>query len=261
MDPVTSYVENGNLKSINIAPHETGGSSNLIDMKLSQPKLNKQKSISGSIFSAYQTNGNQIFNSIRLNGGKKNLSFLTNINHRKARNYFDGNGNEVGFTQFEKLNLFGSLKYEKNNHSFNVLSIFDFAQNVGFAALPMDVGVAKEKIFKISHQFSNSDWSFKNMIYFNDIYHEMDDTKRENVAIHMDMPGWSNTYGFSGEVNRLFSKIKLGLNYELFQNYRAAEMTMYPPNEIEMFMYTWAPMNRSQFNILPMLVIMQKNYL
>ena len=29
------------------------------------------------------------------------------------------------------------------------------------------------------------------------IYHEMDDSQRENVFMHMDMPGWSRTSGLS----------------------------------------------------------------
>ena len=37
-------------------------------------------------------------------------------------------------------------------------------------------------------------WETK--LYFNTITHTMDDTKRPVVPIHMDMPGWSDTYGF-----------------------------------------------------------------
>jgi iron complex outermembrane receptor protein len=34
----------------------------------------------------------------------------------------------------------------------------------------------------------------------------MDDTKRPNVPIHMDMPGWSKTYGYYSKVKAKYKK-------------------------------------------------------
>ena len=63
----------------------------------------------------------------------------------------------------------------------------------------MDVSLAKAVIASVSYEYSNKERFIKSLetkIYANSITHVMDDTKRPNVPIHMDMPGWSDTYGF-----------------------------------------------------------------
>lgn len=69
----------------------------------------------------------------------------------------------------------------------------------------------------------------------------MDDTKRPSVPIHMDMPGWSDTYGFYSKINGKIKKHSFLVDLNSFYNKSIAEMTMYPtnPNENIMFMYTW----------------------
>jgi len=82
-------------------------------------------------------------------------------------------------------------------------------------------------------------WETK--LYFNTITHTMDDTKRPDVPIHMEMPGWSDTYGFYSKINGKYKKHQFLANLSSFYNRSVAEMTMYPsdPNENLMFMYTW----------------------
>jgi iron complex outermembrane receptor protein len=69
----------------------------------------------------------------------------------------------------------------------------------------------------------------------------MDDTKRPNVPIHMDMPGWSKTYGYYSHLKSVFNKHNFLLNINGFYNKSRAEMTMYPEDKSEklMFMLTW----------------------
>ncbi|MNR33777.1 hypothetical protein D3C85_1514800 [compost metagenome] len=69
----------------------------------------------------------------------------------------------------------------------------------------------------------------------------MDDTKRPAVPVHMDMPGWSDTYGFYSKVRGVFEAHHFTADLNSFYNRSIAEMTMYPndPNESLMFMYTW----------------------
>uniref|UniRef100_UPI003C757787 TonB-dependent receptor domain-containing protein n=1 Tax=Salinimicrobium sp. GXAS 041 TaxID=3400806 RepID=UPI003C757787 len=81
------------------------------------------------------------------------------------------------------------------------------------------------------------------------IQHVMDDSKRPDVPIRMDMPGWSDTYGFYSKASGTFQNHKIKLNLNGFYNKSLAEMTMYPnnPSEKEMFMYTW-PDVRTLYN-------------
>ena len=166
---------------------------------------------------------------------------------------------EVPFTKFQKQNFFGRLAYKNQFYEVGGLAIIDRAQNIGFAALPMDVSIANANIFKFYHSYKSTKLIVENNLYLSNIYHEMDDTKRPFVPIHMDMPGWSNTLGFNGKVEHLNEQLRVGVDYEVFRNRRIAEMTMYPPNEIEMFMYTWAPMNRKQLNITPYVAYYHKH--
>jgi iron complex outermembrane receptor protein len=77
----------------------------------------------------------------------------------------------------------------------------------------------------------------------------MDDTTRPDVPIHMDMPGWSETFGYYSKVNFSKGKHHFLINLNSFYNNSIAEMTMYPsdPNENLMFMYTW-PDVRTLYN-------------
>jgi iron complex outermembrane receptor protein len=42
-------------------------------------------------------------------------------------------------------------------------------------------------------------WDTK--VYFNAVEHYMDDTTRPENLVHMDMPGWSTTYGLLSKIN------------------------------------------------------------
>ena len=76
----------------------------------------------------------------------------------------------------------------------------------------------------------------------------MDDTKRPAVPIHMDMPGWSKTFGYFTNLNAELPDHHFTVNLNGFSNLSTAEMTMYPANSNEklMFMYTW-PQVRTLF--------------
>lgn len=252
MDPITSYVESSNHNNISTYNSATAGnSSNCLNISLCEVNGQNKSLVEGKIFSSYQFNGGHLFTGAPVNSQFGNFNLLLNGNFRKAENYKAGGGTEIPFTQFEKQNFFGKFEWNKNNQTIGVLAIVDRAKNIGYAALPMDVSRAEANIFKVYHKYATGSLITENNLYYNEIYHEMDDTKRPFVPIHMDMPDWSQTLGFNGSIEKVFEKIRLGLSYEAFKNYRAAEMTMYPPNEIEMFMYTWAPVTRKQLNFNP----------
>ncbi|NNE75808.1 MAG: TonB-dependent receptor, partial [Pricia sp.] len=64
---------------------------------------------------------------------------------------------------------------------------------------------------------------------------------RPDVAIRMDMPGWSDTYGYFSQSKWKNERHTVLLKLDGFYNRSLAEMTMYPndPNERTMFMLTW----------------------
>lgn len=249
MDPITSYVDVSNLSEAEISSGQQGAAfgnaiGGSINLKLSQSNF-RPKGWSGSVESAFESN-----NKMRVFGGDINYSdekFYVNADviYRKADNYKAGGNEEVDFSQFEKYNFSVNSGYKiADDKSVSATLIYDEANDVGYPALTMDVSLARAIIASASYNqdtlFGNlSSWESK--IYYNTIKHVMDDTKRPDVPIHMDMPGWSETYGFYSQTNYARNKNRFLFKLDGFYNKSLAEMTMYPQNVEEplMFMLTW----------------------
>ncbi|HLS10567.1 MAG TPA: hypothetical protein VK050_00240 [Flavobacteriaceae bacterium] len=249
MDPITSYVDSPNLAEAQVGSgqqaaefgNSIGGGINL--------QLNRTGFASlgwtGSVETGYETN-----NKMRVFGGRTSYSstdfyFDATASFRKASNYKAGGNKEVLFSPFTKYNASFNLGWKlSEGKSLHASMIFDEAKDVGYPALTMDVSLARAFIGSLSYEqeklwdiFTN--WESK--LYFNNIKHVMDDTTRPNVPIHMDMPGWSDTYGFYSKTNLVKDTHQFLFKIDGYYNRALAEMTMYPvdPNEALMFMYTW----------------------
>jgi iron complex outermembrane receptor protein len=134
--------------------------------------------------------------------------------------------------------------------------IYDDAYNVGYPALPMDVSFAGGRIYSLSYKKYLSKGSILLKAYGNNITHIMDDTKREFVPMHMDMPGYSDTYGIYAQTElRIGDRHKILINPDYYQNKSFADMKMYPndptrPEEPVMYMITWPDVKRHSVSIL-----------
>ena len=249
MDPITSYVEVSNLSEATICSGQEGacfGSTigGSIDLKRNQNNFGNKK-WNFNINSGFETNNQQKIIGTALNYTDNLFYVDTDFMLRDAENYKAGNNKEVLFSQFKKMNfsVTSGFKLSKNK-LIEASLIYDKATDVGYPALPMDVSLAEALITSVKYNYKPSfdsidNWETK--LYFNTITHTMDDTKRPDVPIHMDMPGWSDTYGFYSKVNGKYKKHQFLANLNSFYNRSVAEMTMYPsdPNENLMFMYTW----------------------
>ena len=253
MDPVSSYVETANLKEIeagnSINANSNGaGLAACIDMKTARPDYSK-KGIYGSVASGYQSASKGISSSLGLGFNQNNLSGLFSATFRSNENYKDGHGNVVDYTQYSKANF--SAKLSSSFSSFYRIKlnyIYDRAWDVGYAALPMDVSRAEANIYNIGLEryfFSSLLKEVDLSLYGNNIYHEMDDSKRPDVPIRMDMPGWSNTYGsFLNLKLRALKGHQLLFKADGFVHFARAEMTMYTGDSEPMFMLTWPDIKR-----------------
>lgn len=249
MDPITSYVEVSNLSEATICSGQEGacfGSTigGSIDLKRNKNNFGNKK-WNFNINSGFETNNQQNIIGTAINYTDDLFYVDTDFMLRNAENYTAGNNKEVLFSQFKKLNFSftSGFKLSKNKLIEGSL-IYDKATDVGYPALPMDVSIAEAIITSLKYEYIplNSivtNWETK--LYFNKIMHKMDDTKRPFVPVHMDMPGWSKTYGYYSKIKAKYNKHNLLLNLSSFYNKSLAEMTMYPadPNENLMFMLTW----------------------
>ncbi|MCV9933179.1 TonB-dependent receptor [Flavobacterium sp. LS1R47] len=257
MDPVTSYVEVSNLSEATIASGQQGSChgptiGGAIDMKRTN-LMQKELGWNGIFKTGYETNNQQKIIGTSIGYNDSSFYFNTDFTYRDAQNYKAGNHQEINFSQFTKYNLSATAGYYLNKKSaIEGAIIYDKATDVGYPALPMDVSLAKATITSLRYNYTPTATYFTNWetkVYFNTITHRMDDTKRPSVPIHMDMPGWSDTYGYYSKLKGKFKKHHFMANLNGFYNKSIAEMTMYPnnPKENAMFMYTW-PDVRTLYN-------------
>ncbi len=255
MDPVASYIEPINLKSIDVSfgtqnNMAGAGTAGGLNFNLRKPVFNTERPYAASADLIYNSVSNGFDQSVDVNVSKNKLAFRLSGVHRKAQNYLDGNGNEVRYSQFEKFNYIASLVYRvKEDQLLSFDFIGDDARDVGYPALPMDVAYAKAKMFGLSYLLPRIGY-IKNpeiKLYHNFVNHAMDDTNRDSVVMHMDMPGRTHTSGgflkgdlFSG------SKSQLAFKIDYFNTFARAEMTMFPndSDQAEMFMLTWPNVRR-----------------
>ena len=258
MDPVTSYVESGNLQSISLNsgldgnPQATGNIGGALDLRLRKAgfindnefyELHELHSTMATATAGYEANGHlQVYgadgayssHSVYVNGG----AF-----YRHADNYKAGGGKELDFSQFQKVNAFvnGGLRLAEHDIT-EATFIFDRATDVGYPALNMDVAKAEAFITSLSYKHlfqDNRIESWETKVYYNHITHVMDDTKRPDVEIHMDMPGKSWTAGAYSLLTGSTGRHSAQLNIDGYYNCLFADMTMYPGGAAPMYMVTW----------------------
>lgn len=270
MDPITSYIEPTNLKNISIKQGTNGCQNGCniggsVDMTLQEPYNMNNKPFYSSLGFGYESiskSKNVLFSTAYI---KHKWSFAFDGVYRKNENYKTGENRIVPFSQFQKTNIHSVVKFQPDSiNSFKFDFLFDNATNVGYPALPMDVGVAKATLFALEYKHI-SKIQIKAKMYVNTIVHVMDDSKRDSlytlknkpegksdtVFMRMDMPGKSSTLGAYFQVTvPLNSKNKLILKTDNYTNNSVAEMTMHMryagfSPEQPMYMQTWPKMLRN----------------
>ncbi|MBD78420.1 MAG: hypothetical protein CL840_05840 [Crocinitomicaceae bacterium] len=259
MDPSSSYIEPINLKKAEVSCHSNasmqgsnvGGSLNLRTRKAKFSTIAGE--LNGSLNSVSM--GQDFSGGVNL-GGKK-LAIRMNGAIRNHDNYKAGGGEIIKYTQYQKQNL--SINLRNRLGEKWILEgdyLYDEANDVGFAALPMDVAIARTHLASVTatgySAISGID-KIQIKVYGNQVYHLMDDSKRpdEEVAMRMDMPGWSDTYGAFAKLNLgRIGKHKIQLKTDYYYNFRRAEMTMFDPNGgADMFMLTWPDVQRNVLGV------------
>ena len=262
MDPVSSYVSSNNLDAISVSSnsnHSCQGSNvgGGFDFKTKEAQFNNQQKFNGSVGTGYQTNGNGRLADFNLNYGDSAWAINLNANYQKFDNYKAGGGQEIKYTQFEKVNFALSASWMvSSSEILKAQLIYDDAYNVGYPALPMDVSFAGGRIYSLSYKKYLNNGSLYFKAYGNNITHIMDDTKREFVPMHMDMPGKSDTYGAFAKVQFYQgNRHTITINPDYYYNVSFADMTMYPndptrPEEPLMYMITWPDVRRHSASAL-----------
>lgn len=270
MDPITSYIEPTNLKKISVKQGtgscQTGCNiGGAVDMTLIEPESDTLQTHFSSVAVGYESisRGKNLLVSLGL--GKNQWNWLIDGVYRKNENYNDGNNRIIPFSQFEKTNIHSALKFIPNKiSSYKTDVLFDLAKNVGYPALPMDVSLARAMLFALEYQRKTTT-ELKAKIYFNQVVHIMDDSKRDSlyllknkpvgksdsVYMRMDMPGKSSTLGAYVQLIIPWNAVnKLTLKTDNYSNNSIAEMTMHMRYagfalETPMYLQTWPALLRN----------------
>ncbi|MBB4117816.1 iron complex outermembrane receptor protein [Mesonia hippocampi] len=251
MDPITAYVESNNLAEIDIKSGQEGSMhgatvSGSINLKRKNTLFSDYGSEwKGTYQTGYEFNNKQFFNLGNLSFASDKFVADASVAYRKASNYTDGKDNEVKHSQYKKFNTSLGLAYKTSPLSaLRFDAIFDVAKDVGYPALPMDLWLSRALITSVSYKKLFEEgllrvWDTK--LYFNTIEHYMDDTTRPENLVHMDMPGWSTTFGLTSKANLRKENLSSEIQVNAYQNIAIAEMRMYPQDRSErtMFAYSW----------------------
>ncbi|MBK1439884.1 TonB-dependent receptor [Parapedobacter sp. ISTM3] len=250
MDPITSYVESNNLSTIDIKSGQEGSLhgatvAGSIDLKRKRTPFGLEKELSGAYQTGFEFNNRQFFNLANLSYSSDKWVADGSVSLRKAGNYYDGNSSEVNHSQYNKFNTSLGAAYKTSPFSsLRVDAIFDMAKDVGYPALPMDLWLSRALITSAAYKQLFEDglirvWDTK--LYFNAVEHYMDDTTRPENLVHMDMPGWSTTYGLTSNMNLKSGDYAAEIQLNAYNNLSIAEMRMYPQDRSNrtMFAYSW----------------------
>ncbi|KOS07581.1 TonB-dependent receptor [Flavobacterium akiainvivens] len=250
MDPITSYVEVNNLAAVDIKSGQAGSLhgatvSGSIDLKRKSTPFGLDKKWNSAYQTGFEFNNRQFFNLGNVSYSGERLVADGSISYRKAGNYTAGNDKEVNHSQFSKFNSSLGLAYKTGKlSSLRADAIFDMAKDVGFPALPMDLWLSRAIITSVAYKQLFEEgfvraWDTK--LYFNAIEHYMDDTTRPENLVHMDMPGWSTTYGLVSKASLKRGNYSGEVQLNAYDNLSIAEMRMYPQDRSQrtMFAYSW----------------------
>jgi len=249
MDPVTSYVEISNLARAKINSGQAGNANGAaiagsIDLERSKSNFNNT-GFNAAAFAGFESANNQHIGGAALHYAGKKVFTDLDFTYRDADNYKAGGGSEILYSQFTKYNLSATtgIKLTADQH-LEASVILDRAVDVGYPALPMDVAKAEALISSLSYIWQPGNAFFQkweSKIYYNYVNHIMDDSKRPDVPIRMDMPGWSRTSGLYSKLEGQLGNHQWMANLSAHYNQSYAEMTMHSnnPAEPDMFMLTW----------------------
>lgn len=244
MDPVSIYIEPVNLQSIQVA-HGSSGALNgstiggQINFNLKDPPNSCNKKLHGQVSQSYASVNNGYNTTAAFQQTLNKFSYRVSGALRNADNYRAGSGLLIKNSGYHKSNVSAALAYRFDTlQTLKIDYLGDWGKNIGYPALPMDVGKATAQIFSLTHQLA-----FKGKyleaneakVYYNSIYHQMDDTHRDDIAMHMDMPGWSSTYGFYDNIS---TRKGLNLRLDYHHTETRADMIMYPVGEPIMYLQT-----------------------
>lgn len=240
MDPASNYIEIQNIEALDVCTpqnHCGCGGNNRIDFKTT--KSNYVDKFSLSLDSYYASAANNIVNGIKSNYSNENFSNSSNFIYKNANDYRAGDGKVLGNSGYSKFNFTNDSYFKINgNNEIGISFLGDVSNDVGYPALIMDTRVTETYLLALKHNYTElKDFYHKSesKLYFNSIYHLMDDYDRSEEEIknrivmpnmYMPMVGKTYTFGFINNYQLLKEDYSIGFYNDVYSMYSDANMKM-----------------------------------
>jgi len=241
MDPPTSQIAPNMMGQIEVlkGPHSLrfGNSFGATINFLPVEPVAGENGISGRISGRYEGNGKVIRNETMLGWCQGNLNLLLFGSLAKGDDYKTGEGQLVpaGFTRGSAGTRFDWSVNEKQQLGFSATR--NFARNVDFPALAMDLRSDDTWLFNLKHKLSSISkhhWSLSSALYLSLVDHYMDNLGRaiDPRTFNASTPAITMTFGGRSEASRKFNSGNLyagvDMKYEEAEGTRSREFIAGP---------------------------------
>jgi iron complex outermembrane receptor protein len=240
MDPAASYADLEDLDHPLLASGSSlgGGSFGTLDLPMKRPRL---EGLSWTAATLVHSSERRARTAGGVSYGRPDWgASLTGSLSEKDDTRLPGNLRQP-LTDETKVHATGRLEWRPlDGHEVSLRGLLDESREIGYPALPMDASLARVRQGATGWSFEGDLVSASVDAWANQVVHEMDDTRRDSVPMHMDMPGEASTIGSRGRLEASREAWTLSGSFERWRTFQRAEMTMYPNDGgSEMFLLTW----------------------
>ncbi|HLR24679.1 MAG TPA: TonB-dependent receptor [Fodinibius sp.] len=201
MDPVTSYLNPASVQGLERSDDELGAPGT-VNIRLKKPGYGN--GWRGRLQSSYQTSVEQPKVNATVGYGSRHWAWEATGYWMQAGNLVAGGGEEIENSQQHQLNGNTTLRYQQENHEFELHGAYNRSWDIGYPALLMDATEALSYLGSLEY-INHPDWAgvsaISTKIYANRVEHTMDDYSRDVANrevmrnMHMPMEGTTETFG------------------------------------------------------------------
>lgn len=241
MDPATSYVEGNDLDAVTVSQplSDGGGAVGGVNVALRRARLGAQ-GLRWSVASSLSSVDEGARAAGSLAWSSPTVAVLASASAQRTGDYRGPDGTKVDYSSMEKGNLYAAATLRTGDESeLRGNFLWDRSGFIGYPALPMDVGLARAWHGNLAWEHAGSEGSALIQGYANAVHHEMGDTHRSDVLMHMDMPGDGEVQGGILALGRSLEDQILRLRIEGWRSVQSATMAMYPKTGAAMYEETW----------------------
>ncbi len=240
MDPVSAYVEIGNLEKLEISKggfdltqaSQIGGTIYLATRK---PRFDEP--FHADMEAGYESAASLRRGSVTVGLARGKTSVRGSFSYKTANDFVPGGGVAIRNSGYRKNNYkFDAARRIGSRHQLIASFLGDNAWDVGYPVLLMDATLAKAKIYSLTHAWMpRFGWmeQWETRLYYNTVDHWMDDFERDVLdrrvmrGMNMPMYGATQTAGGLSTLDLIFGARRLRVNLDAYETRSFGDMWMF----------------------------------